>query len=82
MILTELSPLIPERASITLSRIFCEKFQEIPGSRESSSVFMAATSSSFVRARAGPKTQYLQPEFLINSGQSRSGRSGTKYSLL
>ena len=27
MILTELSPLMPERASITLSRMFCEKFQ-------------------------------------------------------
>ena len=31
MILTELSPLMPERASITLSRMFCEKFQVMPG---------------------------------------------------
>ena len=82
MILTELSPLMPERASITLSRIFCEKFQEMPGSLASSSAFMASTISSFVRARFGPKTHFSQPVRSATSGHSFSGRSGTKYSLL
>ena len=41
-ILTELSPLTPESASMTLSRMFCEKFQTMPGSLRLSSAFMAA----------------------------------------
>ena len=49
-ILTELSPLIPERASMTLSRMFCEKFQKMPGSLRSSSASMSRTISSLVRA--------------------------------
>ncbi len=50
-ILTELSPLMPDIASITLSRMFCEKFQTTPGSLRSSSPFISATSSGFVRGR-------------------------------
>ena len=37
MIFSELSPLTPERASMTLSRMFCEKFQIMPGSFRSNS---------------------------------------------
>ena len=50
MILTELSPLMPESASMTLSRMFCEKLKSTPGTIASSSAFMSFTSSGLVRA--------------------------------
>ena len=54
-ILIELSPLTPDIASSTLSRMFWEKFHMTPGMSRSRSAFMAVTSSRFVRARMGPK---------------------------
>ena len=53
-ILIELSPLTPDIASSTLSRMFCEKFHVTPGMLRSRSAFIASTSSRFVRARRGP----------------------------
>ena len=53
-ILRELSPLTPDIASSTLSRMFCEKFHVTPGMSRSRSAFIALTSSRFVRARRGP----------------------------
>ena len=46
---------MPESDSMTLSRMFCEKFQSTPSSFWDSSAFMSSTSSSFVRGRLGPK---------------------------
>ena len=46
MILMELSPLTPDSASETLSRMYWEKFQSMPGSSRRSSSFMDLTSSS------------------------------------
>jgi len=45
-ILIEFSPFTPESASITLSRMYWEKFQSIPGSLVRKRSFMALTSSS------------------------------------
>ncbi len=46
---------------MTLSRMFCEKFQTTPGIFCSSSAFMAAMISCLVRARFGPQNQLRQP---------------------
>ena len=81
-ILTELSPLIPERASKTLSRMFCEKFQVMPGSFRSSSSFRAVDQLVFCPGSRGPKIHDFHPDTLTDRGQSFSGRKGTKYSLL
>ena len=50
-ILIELSPLTPDIASSTLSRMFCEKFHVTPGMSRSRSALIASTSSRLVRAR-------------------------------
>ena len=81
-ILTELSPLTPDSASMTLSRMFCEKFQSTPGIRSFSSAFISLTSSSLVRGRLAPKTSARQPVCSTTAGHSFCGRSGTKNSVL
>ena len=85
MILTELSPLMPERASITLSRMFCEKFQVMPGSLAVELV-VHRVDDFVLGSRAHRAEDELRSptsrSSLTSFGQSFSGRSGTKYSLL
>ena len=50
-ILTEFSPLTPDRASITLSRMFCENFQSTPIRARCNSSLISSINSAFVRAR-------------------------------
>ena len=54
MIFTELSPRTPESVSLTLLRMFCEKFQSTATSVWEISRFRASTSSSLVRGRVWP----------------------------
>ena len=70
-ILSELSPLTPDSASITLSRMFCEKFQVDAGNaRDSARRPSRRPVSRFVRARFGPQIQRRQPVCGISLGQS------------
>ena len=78
-ILTELSPLTPDSASMTLSRMFCEKFQSMPGSLCSQlGVHRVDQLVLGARLASVPKSQRRQPVAGRPFGQSFSGRSGTK----
>ena len=82
-ILTELSPLTPDSASMTLSRMFCEKFQSTPGSLLLQLVVHRPRSAPpWSAAASAPKSQRRQPFCSTTAGQSFSGRSGTKNSPL
>ena len=81
MILTELSPFTPESASMTLSRIFCEKFQFTPRISRSNSRFISSISSCLVRGRI-LLNQPRMPLCGLTSGHSPRGLSGTKNSEL
>ena len=81
MILTELSPLTPERDSMTLSRMFCEKFQFTPTISWLSSAFISSISSSLVRGRMA-RNQAANPCTVFTAGHSSCGFSGTKNSEL
>ena len=48
MILTELAPLTPERASSTLSRMYCEKLKLIPGNFLNFSISSFSMSSRLI----------------------------------
>ena len=51
MIFTEFSPLTPESDSITLSRMFCEKFQSTPIRFRTNWPFISSISSGLLRRR-------------------------------
>jgi hypothetical protein len=70
-ILTAFSPLTPDRASITLSRMFWEKSQSTPGNSRFRSAFMSTTSSALVRGRP----------YLAITGHCSAGLSGTNVSM-
>ena len=82
-IFTELSPFTPEMASMTLSRMFCEKFQVTPGDLllqlgvHGQDDFGLGVRGRSLAPKPGSPAVLLdqeRPIFLC--------RSGTKYSLL
>ena len=81
-ILRELSPLIPDNASITLSRMFCEKFHTMPGMSALQVGVHRVHDFAFRPRRVGPQIHRRQPVAGTSFGQSFWGRSGTKYSPL
>ena len=80
MILTELSPLTPDSDSMTLSRMFCEKFQSTPiSSRCSSRVHVVDQ----LRLGARPASEPAQPAGRgITAAIPSRGCSGMKNSTL
>ena len=71
-ILIEFSPLTPDSASMTLSRMICEMSKSTPGKLASNASFRSRTSSALVRGR--PRSG--------RTGHSGSGRSGMNASRL